>query len=97
MSEMAINIDGFISSKGEWTPENFLFPKSERGYPLGPMLNAIISLMTLAALRLAASCMAISQKGLMYMRVLVRSTELSLTLICMLVLLLFVLSNQRLF
>jgi hypothetical protein len=31
--------------------------------------------------RLAASCMAISQKGLMYILVLVRSTALSFTLI----------------
>ena len=50
-------------------------------YPLGPMLKAKISLTSFLALRLAASCMAISQKGLMYIRVLARSTYLFLILI----------------
>ena len=45
------------------------------------MLTAVISDTNFLALRLAASCIAISQKGLMYILVLANSTALSLIFI----------------
>lgn len=49
--------------------------------PLGPTHKATISLTCFLAFKLAASCMAISQKGLMYILVFARSTQLFLILI----------------